>query len=106
MLLQEIPITSGVRGAHQTFSVSLNNKLYNMKLDYRTITKTWSLTVRDNEGELICAGVRLVKGCNLLRTYHISDTFGGLCILGQEPTLDNLGDSSKLVWAFDDEANS
>lgn len=102
MIMREIPLESGAANAHQSFRVSLNSVIYLFKLHYRTITKTWSLTISDEENNVLFAGVRLVKGCNLLSNYFESKTFGGLVITGEEPNLDNIGVSSFLIWVYEE----
>ena len=99
--MQEIQIDRGAENANQTFSTTLNGKIFFFKLQYRTLSKHWSMTISDDQNNLICAGVRLVKGCNLLKAYNISKDFGGFFVSGDAPTLENIGDSSKLIWVYD-----
>ena len=104
MITKEIPIDSGAINAHQSFSVSLNDEIFTFVMHYRTITKTWSLTILDEEDNLLFSGVRLVRGCNLLSNFFESEKFGGLMISGEEPTIDNIGISSNLIWFYDEQA--
>lgn len=98
MIQSIIQVESGAENANQTFSVNLGGTLYNMDLQYKYFCQCWHLTVSTKEKRII-TGVRLLKRGNLLEPFfNLDKEFGGLVVIGEEPTLDNLGVSSQIVW--------
>lgn len=98
----QIPLSAGAANADTSFEINIDDVIYVMRLQYKALTKTWSLSIYRN-GEPVALGIRLVKGCDLLSAY-LDLNFGRLVVLGEEPTLSNLGISSFLVWVGPDEA--
>jgi hypothetical protein len=105
MTSYEIPLVAG----NQTFTVSLGEIEYRMRLVYRdAIDGGWVLDISDEEGTAILLGLPLVTGADLLAQHrHLGIGGGGAlwCISTGDadavPTWDNLGDLSHLMWTPD-----
>lgn len=54
--------------------------------------------------DYVAIGVMLEGGVDIVSMYNITNTFGQLFFVGDEATLDNLGEDNKLVWFATDEA--
>ena len=108
-MYKEIPLSGGVENGYSEFSVVLNQINYDMTLMYRPVLDCWTLSI-SRDSRALARGVRLVMGANLMQSYsdqfirdrNKGELFGGLYVIGSEPTLHNLGISSKLVWGFDE----
>ena len=108
-MYKEIPLSGGIENGFIEFSVVLNQINYDMTLMYRPVLNCWSLSI-SRDGEALARGVRLVMGANLMQSYsdqfirdrNKGDLFGELYVAGNEPTLHNLGVSSKLIWGFNE----
>lgn len=90
-----IPLQGGASNAHQTFSVQLGENFLEFNLNYITRFPGWSLDI-SREGEQLILGAMLVPGAEI--TKNFSADIGRLLFVGDEVTLDNLGQSNKLVW--------
>lgn len=105
MTSYEIPLVAG----NQTFTVSLGEIEYRMRLVYRdAIDGGWVLDISDEEGAAILLGLPLVTGADLLAQHrHLGIGGGGAlwCFTtgGTDavPTFDNLGGLSHLAWTPD-----
>lgn len=108
-MYKEIPLSGGIENGFYDFSVVLNQVSYDMTLLYRPVLECWNLSI-SREGVALARGLRLVMGANLMQAYsdqfirdrNKGELFGGLYVVGSEPTLQNLGISSKLVWGFNE----
>lgn len=98
----QIPLTAGAANADTTFQINIEDVVYTMRLQYRTLVKCWSLSIFEGS-EPIALGLRLVRGCDLLSSY-LELNFGKLVVVGDEPSLDNLGISSFLIWISNNES--
>lgn len=90
-----IPLQGGLVNAHQVFFVQLGENFLEFRLNYITRFTIWSLDIY-KEGELLIAGAMLVPGADITKNYN-SD-IGRLLFIGDDPTIENLGKSNKLVW--------
>ena len=94
----EIPVKNGAENARQEFSVSLGGNLLVMTLNFLSYLDlpTWTIDVR-RDGSPIILGVGLEPNAVI----EMSVTLGKLVLVGDRPTLDNLGVSNKLIWAVE-----
>ena len=90
-----IPIQGGLVNAHQVFFVQLGENFLEFRLNYITRFATWSLDIY-KEGELLIAGAMLASGADITKNYNAD--IGRLLFVGDDPTIENLGQSNKLVW--------
>ena len=108
-MYKEIPLSGGIENGFIEFSIVLNQINYDMTLLYKPVLGCWTLSILREETAL-ARGIRLVMGSNLMQSYsdqfirdrNKGDLFGSLYVVGFEPTLHNLGVSSKLVWGLDE----
>lgn len=93
----EIPLSGGAVNAHQTFSCLLGENELDFRLDYMAYidVPAWSMTI-SKDNEILVAGLLLKAGCDMLKPYNLG--IGSLELIGDDPTLDNLGVNNKLVW--------
>ena len=90
-----IPLKGGAVNAHQILFVQLGENFLEFRLNYITRFPGWSLDIY-KEGERLIAGAMLVSGAEI--TKNFSAGIGRLVFVGDDPTIDNLGLSNKLVW--------
>lgn len=96
----EVPLVGGAANSHQTFFAQLGGNFLEFRLNYITHTQDWAMDIL-REGELLVASAMLKPNCNITITYNAG--IGNFIFVGDEPTLDNLGQSNQLVWVADDE---
>ncbi len=92
-----IPVEGGAINAHQQIEVQLGENLTTINLDYIHSTKQWAMQL-SVDGEVIVAGAMLEPETDIIQAWHIWPTFGRMVIVGEDPTLDNLGIANSLVW--------
>ena len=90
-----IPLQGGAVNAHQIFFVQLGENFLEFRLNYVTRFSGWSLDIL-KEGESLIAGAMLVAGAEITRNFEAD--IGRLLFVGDDPTIDNLGQSNELVW--------
>jgi len=90
-----IPLQGGSVNAHQTFSIQLGENFLEFRLNYTTRFPGWSLDIL-REGESLIAGAMLASGAEITKNFNAD--IGRLLFIGDDPTIDNLGQSNKLVW--------
>lgn len=100
--MKEIALEGGQENAHQTFTVEMAGRSIDFELDYMGYVDVpvWNLTLKERD-QILIAGLLLVGGCDLLEAYNLG--LGKLCLVGKEPTLDNLGVENHLIWVAPDE---
>jgi len=97
----EVPLVGGAVNSHQNFNVLLGENFLQFVLNFVTRSLTepefapWVLDIYQ-EGVLLAAGAAVVPGSNIIEHYDID--IGELYLVGDQPTLDNLGKSNTLVW--------
>lgn len=89
-----IPLEGGSANAHQTFSLQLGENFLDFELNYLQ-TGQWSMNILQ-AGVIIAAGAMLEPNCDIISAYDID--IGQLIFLGDNTTLDNLGQSNYLNW--------
>lgn len=101
-MIVEIPLVGGSKNAHQSFVANLGGNEFNFFLDFMPYidNPAWNLSIEIN-GNMVIEGLLLKCGCDLLKAYQFG--LGALVMQGEEPTLNNLGISNKLLWASEDE---
>ena len=97
----QIPLPSGAANAHPTFQIQLGDNLVQFNLNWLTLNEVWNCDILV-EGVTLAAGITLVSNAELIEVYE-TGLGGKLYMVGDEPTLDNLGVSNYLVWVGDDE---
>ena len=93
--METIPLSSGAANAHQIFSVQLGENLLEFRVNYITRSPGWSADIY-REGILLIAGAMLVPGAEITKNY--SADIGRLIFIGDDPTIDNLGQANSLIW--------
>lgn len=98
----EISLKGTAQYAHQNFVVNLANREITFELDYCGYVDApfWNLNLYEN-GEALVEGLVLKCGCDLIAPYHLN--LGRLFLVGDDPTLDNLGEANTLIWLEDGE---
>jgi len=90
----EIPLQSGAINSHQRFSIQLGNNLVDFRLDWNYLYNRWLVNITI-EGVAKLSGGVLAAGGTINRS--VTD-MGRLYFVGDDATLDNLGQSNHLVW--------
>ena len=90
-----IPLQGGSVNAHQILFIQLGGNFLEFRLNYITRFPGWSLDVL-REGESLIAGAMLVPGAEITKNFNAD--IGRLLFIGDDPTIDNLGQSNELVW--------
>ena len=111
-----IPLDGGEDNANQSFTAQLGDYYLKFELHYQQsgqwlmnilpVGDTELTTFDINDKTYLCAPVMLEGGCDIIEEYNLTDTLGQLFIVGDEPTLDNLGSSNQLIWYPANEALS
>lgn len=98
----EITLQHGVEYSHTSFVVNIAEREITFKLDWCGYPNSpfWNLDLEEN-GVPLVQGLTLQGGCDLLAPYHLG--IGKLFLVGDEPTLDNLGEANTLLWVGEDE---
>jgi hypothetical protein len=87
----------------QRFSITLVDKLYQMRVLWNKDQQCWHLDINDEVGVPLLLGVPLVPGYDLLRQYRHLD-FGGALIVQADydiyatPTFEDLGITARLYF--------
>ncbi len=95
----EIPLTGGAVNAHQSFTVQLNSRLIEFKLNYLQ-SGQWSVDLYEGQTRL-AAGVMLEPNCNIIESNRLD--LGQLVFIGENTTLDNLGVDNHLIYVAPNE---
>lgn len=98
--LFEIPLSA----ASQSLRVTLANQVYRVSVTWRDAVGLWLLDIADGNGSALVQGLPLVTGNDLLEQFRHLGIGGGLWVLsgdnlGDMPTFDGLGTTSKLYFA-------
>lgn len=95
--MQEIPLSNGSENAHQQFSLQLGDNYLDFEVNYISYTDTpaWSMDIL-RDGTPLVQGAMLVPGADVVTGYRAG--IGMFVFVGDEVTLDNLGESNHLVW--------
>lgn len=98
----EIPLVGGAGNAHQTFSAILGGVEISFRLDFLAYLDepAWNMNL-SRGNEVLVDGLLLKCGCDMLSPYQFG--LGALVLVGNEPTLDNLGVENTLYWLSEDE---
>lgn len=97
----EVKLQGGVRNAHQEFSVTLGIHVFNFEMDWRTRYEEWQVTIFvDDQVDPLVTDAVLNPGMNLLDGIF---NYGRFYCYGEQPTLENIGIDSFLIWVSDDE---
>lgn len=93
----EIPLRNGSANAHQRFEMTLAGSRLLFEIDYLTYIQPqgWSMNII-RDGSMIVSGAILVSGCDVIELFDAG--IGKMVMVGDCPTLDNLGVSNHLVW--------
>ena len=97
-----IPLKSGAQYADHTFVIQLGDNLVSFRQLYRTLLGQWMLSASIDDVPLF-DGVMLEPFGNLTQAWNIEQTFGALILMGESPTLDNIGIANTLVWVAPNE---
>ena len=97
-----IPLTAGASNADVTFRSQLGENTVVFRQLYRTLTGKWMISATIDSAPIF-NGVMLLVGGDLLQSFNISDSFGKLYLIGEDPTLDTLGVTSQLIWVAPNE---
>ena len=97
-----IGLTGGVGNTFQSLDVNLGGEALNLRLSYVTSIAAWAMDIYQS-GAPLYAGIMLRVNADMLESWNVRDTFGAMTLIGDEPTLDNLGTGNLLVWTPPDE---
>jgi len=92
-----IPLEGGSVNAHQTFSIQLGVNFLDFELNALQ-TGQWSMNIFQ-AGVPLALGAMLEPNCDIISAYDID--IGKLIFLGDDTTLDNLGQSNFLIYEAD-----
>lgn len=95
-----IELEGGADRAHQTFDITLKEKLLSFSINWNTTNEYWSVDIFDGDTNIIY-GMALMPNCEISKPYN-ADIGGSLFFIGEQPTLENLGQSNYLIWVEDD----
>lgn len=100
----EIKTQGTVNNAHQEFSAAIGSNVFSINMDWigREDQKYWTVDIYVGNDPLIplVTGAVFNPGMNLLDGIH---GYGRFYCYGEQPTLDNVGISSFLIWVDEDE---
>ena len=117
MSTKTIPLQGTATFANYSQSIDLGDYSYEIELHYQQ-NGQWSMDIiadgdvgdipieTVNGQNYVAMGVMLEGGADLVEMYNITETFGQLFFVGEDATLDNLGQDNKLVWYSPDSAVS
>ena len=91
----EIPMSGGAENAHQSQSIQLGDNYCELHINWVTRFECWTMDVLV-DAVVVMAGIMLLPSAGLSTTYRAG--IGSFAMTGDNPTLDNLGSSNKLVW--------
>lgn len=97
-----IEILGGAENAFQSVDVTLGDNFVTLRVSYMTSTGTWAMDVI-KDGAPIYAGVMMLVNADMLSSWQVAETFGAMTMVGDTPTIDNLGTGCFLVWSAPDE---
>ncbi len=86
----EIPLTGGAANAHQRFDYVADGVVYDFRIDWVTRYKFWVMSIYRG-------GAPIVTGVSLFPDQIVYRGDIVLAFVGEDPTLENLGASNKLV---------
>lgn len=97
----EVKIQGGYVNAHQEFSVALGKTVFNINLDWISRLKEWKVSIyAEDKSIILVTDAVLNPGMNLLDGIA---GYGRFYCYGDQPTIDNIGTDSFLLWVSDDE---
>ena len=91
----QIPLSAGAVNSHQTQFIQLGENFLELRINYVTLTKDWTVDV-SREGVLLIGSMMLKADAEISFTYDAG--IGRFFFIGTEATLDNLGLDNALVW--------
>lgn len=97
-----IEIFGGADSAFQSVDATLGDNFVTLRVSYMTSTATWAMDIIQ-DGVPLYAGVMLLTNADMLSSWQVADTFGAMTMVGDTPTIDNLGTGCFLVWSSPDE---
>jgi hypothetical protein len=97
-----ISLAGGAANAFHSVDVLLGGNYVTLSLSYVTSIAAWAMDVIQ-DGAPIFAGIMLRPNADMLSSWHVRETFGAMTLIGDEPTIDNLGSGCFLVWSSPDE---
>jgi hypothetical protein len=103
MAMRELPVQASVRD--QEFQVTLEGRLYTLRLAWNIRAEAWFLSVYDSAGSAVLEGKKVVADWDLLRTVVDSRRPPGQLLAldlegtGEAPGLAELGERVILVYA-------
>lgn len=92
--MSTIPLTSGL--AYQTFTVTQGNAKLRFYLHWLTRYRYYSVDVYDSADMPVACGRALHPGMDLVAGLNVD--IGTLILEGEQPTLNNLGLTNRLIW--------
>lgn len=103
MAFLKIPIDA-VQPYHE-FNITLDEVTFIMKFSYNFRSNRWSMAIKDEENNVIVAGVPLVLGASLLAPYYYLENLpkGKFFVIdvngdNTEPTKDSFGNTHELFY--------
>jgi hypothetical protein len=97
-----IALDGGAANAFHSVDALLGENYVTLRLSYVTSVAAWAMDVLQ-DGVPLFAGIMLRVNADMLSSWHVTETFGAMTLIGDEPTIDNLGTGCFLVWSAPDE---
>jgi hydrogenase maturation factor HypE len=97
-----IALSGGAANAFHNVDVLLGDNSVTLRFSYVTSSAAWAMDVIQ-DGVPLFAGVMLRINADMLSSWRVSETFGAMTLIGDDPTIDNLGSGCLLVWVPPDE---
>lgn len=97
----EVKLQGTVGNAHQEAVANLGDNVFNLELDWISRYQEWNVLIHvEGQDEPLTTDAVLNPGMNLLDGIF---GYGRFYCYGEQPTLNNLGVDSFLIWVSDDE---
>lgn len=101
-MTQTIILSGGIGNTFQAVDANLGGNAVTLRLSYVTTITAWAMDIYQ-DGQPLYAGIMLRSNADMLESWNVRETFGAMTLIGDEPTLDNLGEANALVWTPPDE---
>lgn len=97
-----VQLTGGADNAYHSVDVQLGDNYVTLRFSYMVSLSAWAMDVIQ-DGSPAYAGVMLMVNADMLLSWQVRETFGAMTLIGDEPTIDNLGTGCFLVWTSPNE---
>lgn len=100
----KIPVETGL--ADQQMDISLENKVFTLRVTWNEYASYWYFTLSHRGGESIIDNIKMVKNTLLLKRYQLEELKGDFIFLDNNsgksrPDFDSLGTDHLLIYRKD-----